>query len=65
MGFPNKKKEDWKFTDLRQDFKFKFRSVNSIKKKAKFKSEKIFDFDHNSITNLNGALIDYDFSKRL
>ena len=30
MGFPNKKKEDWKFTDLNIDFKFKFRSINTF-----------------------------------
>ena len=60
MGFPNKKKEDWKFTDLDKILNSNFNQLIPLKEKAKLKSEKNFDFDHYSITNLNGALIDYD-----
>ena len=60
MGFPNKKKEDWKFTDLDKILNSNFDQLIPLKEKTKIKSEKIFDFDHYSITNLNGALIGYD-----
>ena len=64
MGFPNKKKEDWKFTDLDKILNSNFDQLIPLKEKTKFKSEKIFDFDHYSITNLNGALIDYDLFRK-
>ena len=35
-----------------------------IKLLEKNKPEKIFDFDHYSITNFNGALIDYDLFRK-
>jgi Fe-S cluster assembly protein SufD len=63
MGFPNRKKEDWKFTDLDKILNSNFEQLTPLKKKSKFKHEKIFNFDHYSITNLNGALIDFVFPK--
>ena len=60
MGFPNKRKEDWKFTDLEKILNSNFDQLTPLKEKTKFKCEKIFDFDHYSIINLNGALIDHD-----
>ncbi len=64
MGFPNKKKEDWKFTDLDKILSSNFDKLIPLKHKTKFKPEKFFDFDHYSITNLNGALIDYDLFRK-
>ena len=64
MGFPNKKKEDWKFTDLDKILNSNFDKLIPLKEKTKYKFEKIFDFDHYSITNLNGALIGYDLFKK-
>ncbi len=63
MGFPNKKKEDWKFTDLHKILSSNFDQLTPFKEKTKNKPEKIFDFDHYSITNLNGSLIDYNLRK--
>ena len=64
MGFPNKKKEDWKFTDLDRILNSNFDKLIPLKEKTKFKFEKLFNFDHYSITNLNGALIGYDLFKK-
>ena len=64
MGFPNKKKEDWKFTDLDKILNSNFDQLTPFKEKTKYKPEKIFDFDHYSITNLNGALIGSDLFRK-
>ena len=64
MGFPNKKKEDWKFTDLDKILNSNFDQLTPFKEKTKYKPKKIFDFDHYSITNLNGALIGYDLFRK-
>ena len=64
MGFPNKKKEDWKFTDLDKILNSNFDQLTPLKEKTYYKPEKIFDFDHYSITNLNGALIGYDLFRK-
>jgi Fe-S cluster assembly protein SufD len=63
MGFPNKKKEDWKFTDLDKILNSNFDQLTPFKEKNDYKPEKIFDFDHYSISNLNGSLINYNFRK--
>ena len=52
-----------KFTDLDKILNSNFDQLTPLKKKSKFKHEKSFNFDHYSITNLNGALIDFVFPK--
>ncbi len=61
-GFPNKKKEDWKFLDLREIIsknfkKFEFQTKQIKEKKINY----IKDFDHNFIVNINGELITSNF----
>ena len=61
-GFPSKKDEDWKFSDLKkildQNFsKFTFREKKLSKKKIK----QISDFDHNKIILINGELVESNF----
>ena len=63
-GFPNKRLEDWKFTDLDKILNSNFDQLTPFKEKTYYKPEKIFDFDHYSITNLNGALIGYDLFRK-
>ena len=64
MGFPNKKKEDWKFTDLDKVLNSNFDQLTPFKEKNNYKPEKIFNFDHYSIINLNGAPIGYDLFRK-
>ncbi len=56
-GFPNKKQEDWKFSDLREIIQknFKKLKVNQVNSKVK-KVNLIKDFDHNYIVVVNGEL---------
>ena len=61
-GFPTKKEEDWKFSDLREIFSKNFKKIdinNSQPKENKFRLIK--DFDHNYILLINGRLIRSDF----
>ena len=63
IGFPNKKNEDWKFSDLKaivsENFsKLDIQFSNSKKQKINF----IKDFEHNYIILLNGSLNSFDFS---
>ena len=56
-GFPNKRHEDWKFSDLREIIyknfkKLNTKNINSKVKKINF----IKDFDHNYIIIVNGEL---------
>ena len=63
-GFPNKKLEDWKFSDLNQIIKKNIKNF-IIEKSEKNKSQDtdlIKDFDHNKIYIQDGKLISYDFS---
>jgi len=62
-GFPNKKLEDWKFSDLNQIIKKNIKSF-VIEKSETNKSQDtdlIKDFDHNKIYIQDGKLISYDF----
>ena len=61
-GFPNKKNEDWKFSDLREIVQknFKKLDVKNISSKVK-KINLIEDFDHNYIMVVNGELISSNF----
>ena len=61
-GFPNKKLEDWKFTDFNKIIGENFKELHSnfiLDNNKKFLPLK--DFDHNSITLINGFLNDSDF----
>ena len=63
-GFPNKKLEDWKFSDLNQIIKKNIKNF-VIEKSEINKSQDtdlIKDFDHNKIYIQDGKLISYDFS---
>ena len=63
-GFPNKKLEDWKFSDLNQIIKKNIKNF-IIEKSETNKSQDtdlIKDFDHNKIYIQDGKLISYDFS---
>ncbi len=61
-GFPNKRMEDWKFTDLNQiiNKNFKTLKVNKSLKKVS-KLNLIKDFEHNYISLINGVLNTYNF----
>ncbi len=62
-GFPNKKEEDWKFSDLNSILSNNFNKIinnDFLPKEIEFK--KIEKFDHNFISLLNGKLISKDFS---
>ena len=62
IGFPNKKNEDWKFSDLKaivsENFsKLDIQFSNSKKQKVDF----IKDFEHNYIVIINGELSSSNF----
>ena len=62
-GFPNKKDEDWKFSDLNLILNNNFSNIannNFLPKEKEFK--KIDEFEHNFISLFNGKLISVDFS---
>ena len=62
-GFPNKKNEDWKFSDLNSILSNNFNYIvnNDFSPKEK-NFKKIDKFEHNYISLLNGKLISKDFS---
>ena len=62
-GFPNKKDEDWKFSDLNSIISNNFNKIvnnDFLPGETKFKT--IEEFEHNYISLLNGKLISKDFS---
>ena len=63
-GFPNKKLEDWKFSDLNQIIKKNIK--NFVIEKSEINKSQVTDlikdFDHNKIYIQDGKLISYDFS---
>ena len=62
-GFPNKKEEDWKFSDLNSIISKNFTNITNNSSLPKEKSFKLIDeFEHNYIFLLNGKLISSDFS---
>jgi len=61
-GFPNKKIEEWKFTDLEKIITKNFKEIDSIKPISKNdKVELIKDFEHNFIILVNGILDSSNF----
>ena len=63
VGFPNKRLEDWKFSDLREIVSKNFKNLHfeSIKSKDT-KIDLIKDFEHNYIIVENGELISSNFN---
>ena len=60
-GFPNKKDENWKFSDLNFIISKNFKNItNNDNYKFDKKIELINDFDHNKIILVNGLLNSYD-----
>ena len=62
-GFPNKKDEDWKFSDLNSIISNNFNKIvnnDFLPGETEFKTIK--EFEHNYISLLNGKLISKDFS---
>ena len=62
-GFPNKKEEDWKFTDLNSILSKNFDNITN--KDFLLDSKKlnlINEFDHNHIYLMDGKLISSDFN---
>ena len=60
-GFPNKKDENWKFSDLNFIISKNFKNItNNDNYKFDAKIESINDFDHNKIILINGSLKSYD-----
>ena len=62
-GFPNKKDEDWKFSDLNLILSNNFSNIINNDFFPKVKEFEIIDeFEHNFISLFNGKLISKDFS---
>ena len=62
IGFPNKRQEDWKFTDLSKLIEENFKELKSIKKSLSvYKIEKINNFEHNYIELFDGFLKSSNF----
>ncbi len=64
-GFPNKRIEDWKFSDLNQIIQTNIKKLNFISsdlKQEDFEITTIKDFEHNKIIFLNGKILKVDFS---
>ena len=61
-GFPGKKDEDWKFSDVRTIFSKNFKKLNLDKLNLKEADINLIkDFDHNYIFLVNGRLTKNDF----
>ena len=61
-GFPGKKDEDWKFSDVRTIFSKNFKKLNLDKLNLKEADINLIkDFDHNYIFLINGRLTKNDF----
>ena len=55
-GFPNKREEEWKFTDLEKILNDNFIELNNEKFEKNKPNIHKFNFNHNSIILLNGKL---------
>ncbi len=60
-GFPNKREEEWKFTDLEKILNDNFVELNNEKFERNRPDIQKFNFNHNSITLLNGKLESFNF----
>ena len=64
QGFPNKRIEDWKFSDLNQIISTNFKKLDFYKKNnaSSIDADFINEFDHNKIVFVNGNVSKIDFS---
>ena len=62
-GFPNRRLEDWKFSDLKQIISNNFEDLNFLNENnAKLKKVEIIeDFEANKLIFVNGVLSNVDF----
>mgnify|MGYP001348353930 CR=1 FL=1 len=60
-GFPNKREEEWKFTDLEKILNDNFKELSNEKLEKKATNFKNLSFNHNSIKLVNGKLESFDF----
>ena len=58
-GLPNKKKEDWKFTDLEKILNSSFKELKPLIEKTNYKIDAFLGFEHYFLINFNGELIDH------
>ena len=63
-GFPNKRLEDWKFSDLKQIITTNFEDINFSKKEEQSNVDKnfIIEIEHNKIVFIDGIISKIDFS---
>ena len=62
IGFPNKREEDWKFSDLKEIVSKNFKKLDiKFKKSESPKINLIREFEHNYIVLVNGELVSSDF----
>ena len=64
-GFPTKKEEHWKYTDLKTIVNNNLVNLEIIKDKKNLQYDKkllVNNFEHNKIILLNGNFVDADFS---
>ena len=64
-GFPNKRQEDWKFSDLNQIIETNIKNLNyisDIDNKDNIEQNPIKDFDHNKIFIVNGQIVKSDLT---
>lgn len=64
-GFPNKRQEDWKFSDLNQIIETNIKNLNYISEidnKDSIEQNPIKDFDHNKIFIVNGQIVKSDLT---
>ncbi len=60
-GFPNKREEDWKFTDLEKVLNDNFKELNNEQSDSKKPNIQNLKLIHNSIILINGKLESFDF----
>ena len=62
IGFPNKKKEDWKFSDFKEIIYKNFKELNVKDTSAKDQKINLLkDFDHNYLIVINGEYSSCNF----
>ena len=63
QGFPNKRIEDWKFSDLNQIISTNFKKLDFYKENnaSSIEADFINEFDHNKIVFINGKMSTIDF----
>jgi len=63
-GFPNKRIEDWKFSDLKQIISSNFDNINFLNREIESSIDEslIDDLEHNKIVFINGVISKIDFS---